>query len=185
MARAAPALSSAALFILTPPAIRLGRCLSQIPAPHVRDTRSPVQPRDGLMDTTQWYTHFAGAGVDIWTAETKVKHGSALLGNRAHFSTCTYSVVSVGLETGLETFSAVIKDVRLHNNHGGSYKRLQTSTQLSFCCYTGFHCGCHIKIYSKCLLEYSSQVYDRHVSNKSFFILCSHSSPLSASSFPL
>lgn len=69
---AALTLSSAVLFILTPPAIRLGRCLSQIPALHVRNTRS-------LIDTNQWYTHFVGAKVDIWTAETKVKHGSALI----------------------------------------------------------------------------------------------------------
>lgn len=77
--RAAPALSSAVLFILTPPAIRLGRCLSHFPALHVRDTRFPVQPWAGLIDTTQWYTQFVGAKVDIWTAETKVKHVSAVI----------------------------------------------------------------------------------------------------------
>lgn len=49
------------------------------------------------------------------------------------------SVMKVGFETGLEFFSAVIKDIRLQHNHSSSYKRLQTSSQFTFCNYTGFH----------------------------------------------
>lgn len=118
----------------SPFAIRRGRRMSHTPALHVRDTHC-------LIDTTQWYTPSSGAGIDIWAAETK--------GNGAHFSASTYSSVVSG-QVRKVTFPAVIKGIGLHNNQGGSYKRQQTSSQLSFCCTTGL--GCHINIYSNCLL---------------------------------
>lgn len=79
-----------------------------------------------------------------WHLGCRGKKVMALISQRAR----TSSVVSEQVRK--VTFPAVIKCIGLHNNQCSSYKRQQTSSQLSFCCTTGL--GCHINIYSKCLL---------------------------------
>lgn len=79
------------LFILTPPAICPGRCLSHFLHCMSETPVSLCSHQPDLTDKTQWYTHFSGAEVDIWATETEVKHRSMLgiWGNAAHFSAGT------------------------------------------------------------------------------------------------
>ncbi len=138
-------LSSVVLFILIPPPASCpGRCLSQTPVLHVRDTLS-------LTDTTQWCTHFAGAKADIWTTGTKVKHGSALIHAGLQCGECTFW-------NKFWVFFCQNKIDRIPQQSSWQLKGLQESSHLSFCCNTGFHhcLGCHININWKCLLPYSN-----------------------------